>query len=70
VGHYRPKLEAKRDDFLGQSVQNVVRRHQYSILDLRHLRFGPSRHPKNVPFLKSLILKVVFFDPLMARDVT
>jgi hypothetical protein len=36
MGHFRPKLEAERDETLGQYFQIMVRRLQSSILDLRH----------------------------------
>jgi hypothetical protein len=37
MGHYEPKFEAERDETLGIIFENVARRHQSSILDLRHL---------------------------------
>jgi hypothetical protein len=39
MGHYGPKIEAERDETLSQYLQNVVRRHQSSLLDLRHPNF-------------------------------
>jgi hypothetical protein len=39
VGHYGPKIEAKKDETLSQYLQDVVRRHQSSLLDLRHPDF-------------------------------
>jgi hypothetical protein len=44
MGHFGPKLEAERDETLGQNLRERVRRLQSSLLDLRHLRVRPSRH--------------------------
>jgi hypothetical protein len=52
MGHKRQKLEAERDETLSQNFQDVVRRLQSSILDLRHLRVRPSRHTIIVPPLE------------------
>jgi hypothetical protein len=45
MGHYGRKIEAEKDETLSQYLQDVVRGHQSSLLDLRHLRFRPSHHP-------------------------
>ncbi len=45
ITHYGPKFEADKDDTLNHYLRDVVRRHQISLLDLRHLRFRPSCHP-------------------------
>jgi hypothetical protein len=45
VAHFGPIIEAERDETLGQYLQIMVRRLQSSLLDLRHLRIRPSRHP-------------------------
>jgi hypothetical protein len=36
VGHFRPKIEAESDETFSQYLQSVVRRHQTSLVDLRH----------------------------------
>jgi hypothetical protein len=39
VGHFGPKIEAEKDETLTQYLQEVVRRHQSSLLGLRHRDF-------------------------------
>ncbi len=67
VGHFGPKIEAEKDKTLSQYLQNVVRRHQFSLWDLRHLRFRPSRHPRykkvNLSKLRTYIALIeIFFE--------
>ncbi len=49
VAHFGPIIEAERDETLGQYLQIMVTILQSILLDLRHLRIRPSRHPINVP---------------------
>jgi hypothetical protein len=35
MGHYGPKFEAERDETLSKYLQDMVRRHRSSVLDLR-----------------------------------
>jgi hypothetical protein len=37
MGHFRPKIEAEKDETLSQYLRDVIRLHQSSLLDLRHL---------------------------------
>jgi hypothetical protein len=39
VGLFGPKIEAQKNETSTQYIQNVVRRHQSSLLDLRHPDF-------------------------------
>jgi hypothetical protein len=39
VGHYGPKVESEKVETLSQYLQNIVRTHQSSFLDLRHPNF-------------------------------
>ncbi len=49
VGDFRPEIEAEKDETLSQYLQNVVKKHQSSLLDLRHpdiySNHEISRHP-------------------------
>jgi hypothetical protein len=60
VGDFGPKIEAEKDETLSQYLQNVVRRHQSSPLDLKHLRFRLSSLFKK--HLCALILKKKTFQ--------
>jgi hypothetical protein len=60
AGHFGPKIEAEKDDSLGQYLQGVVRRHQSSLLDSTHPDFYKNheirvtliyRHPTKENFL-------------------
>jgi hypothetical protein len=39
AGLFEPKIEAEKDETLTQYLQKLVRRHQSSLLDLRHPNF-------------------------------
>ncbi len=36
MGHFGQKIEAEKDETLSQYLQDMVRRHRSSLLDLRH----------------------------------
>jgi hypothetical protein len=36
MAHFRPKIEAEKDEILSQYLQDVIRRHQSSVSELRH----------------------------------
>jgi hypothetical protein len=43
MGHFGPKIWAEKDEILSQYLQDVVRRHQSSLLDSRQPDFYKNR---------------------------
>jgi hypothetical protein len=54
VGDFGPKIEAERVETVCQNFQNVVKRHQSSLLDLRHPGF--SKNHENRVILQFCLL--------------
>jgi hypothetical protein len=58
VGHFGPIIEAVKDQALGQYLQNVVRRHQSSLLGLKLPDFYKNHEIRGILLNPSLIFSL------------